>query len=102
MPDSKKRCLEAKQAPRPRERRAPAAKLSYQDKRELEALPSKLVTLEREQRDVAARLADPALYRGQPGEVKQLQLRHDEIEQELTQCLSRWEALESMEKRSGG
>ncbi len=93
---------EPKQPVRAREPRASAGKLSYKDKRELQELPSKLETLEREQRDILARLADPALYREHSGEAKQLQQRHDEIEQELTQGLARWEELESREKARSG
>ena len=82
----------------PRERRSQATKMSYKEKRELEEMPSKLEALEREQRDIVAQLADPALYRERPGVVKELQLRHDEIERELTQGLARWEELESLQK----
>jgi ABC transport system ATP-binding/permease protein len=72
--------------------------MSYKDKRELEELPSKLEALEIEQHHIVAQLTDPALYRERRGEVKQLQSRHDEIEQQLTQGLSRWEELASMQK----
>ena len=90
---------EAKQqAARTRERRAATTKMRYKDKLELQELPLKLEALEREQGDIAAQLADPALYRERPGLVKELQLRHDEIERELTQGLARWEELESLQK----
>jgi len=58
-------------------------------------LPDKLKALEREQEQIAGRLADPALYRDRAGEVKGLQLRHAAIEVELTQVLARWEELEA-------
>ncbi len=84
-----------------RERRTPSTKLSYKDKRELEELPARLEALEREQREIVERLADPALYKQHPADVKPLQQRHDQIEEELTRGLSRWEELEER-ARTGG
>ncbi|HEY6242185.1 MAG TPA: ATP-binding cassette domain-containing protein, partial [Burkholderiales bacterium] len=74
-------------------------KLGYKEARELAELPEKLKALEREQGEIAGKLADPLLYRDQPREVKELQLRHSAIETELTQLLARWEELEA--KTSG-
>jgi len=80
----------------PRSQRAQGKiKLGYKEARELAGLPEKLQALEREQGDITAKLADPALYRARPAEVKELQLRHAAIEAELTQLLARWEALEA-------
>src|SRR5258707_1309143 len=70
-------------------------KLGYKEERELAELPDKLKALEREQEQIAGRLADPALYRDRSGEIKGLQLRHAAIEAELTQLLARWEELEA-------
>jgi ATP-binding cassette subfamily F protein uup len=78
--------------PRPRTQRK---KLGYREERELAELPGKLEALEREQGDIAGKLADPALYRDRLGEVKPLQARHAAIETELAQLLARWEALEA-------
>jgi len=80
----------------PRGRRAPGkAKLGYKEGRELAELPARLQALEREQEEIAGKLADPALYRDRAGEVKGLQLRHAAIEAELAQLLARWEELEA-------
>jgi ATP-binding cassette subfamily F protein uup len=76
-------------------RRTQSNKLGYKEERELAELPDKLKALEREQEQIAGRLADPALYRDRSGEVKGLQLRHAAIEAELTQLLARWEELEA-------
>jgi ATP-binding cassette subfamily F protein uup len=76
-------------------RRTQSNKLGYKEERELAELPDKLKALEREQEEIAGRLADPALYRDRSGEVKGLQLRHAAIEAELTQLLARWEKLEA-------
>jgi ATP-binding cassette subfamily F protein uup len=70
------------------------AKLGYKETRELAELPARLEALELEQGEIAAKLADPLLYRDRPGEVKELQLRHAAVEAELTQVLARWEELE--------
>src|SRR5882672_4658979 len=76
-------------------RRTQSNKLGYKEERELAELPDKLKALEREQEQIAGRLADPALYRDRSGEIKGLQLRHAAIEAELTQLLARWEELEA-------
>jgi ATP-binding cassette subfamily F protein uup len=76
-------------APRP----APRTKLSYKEQRELEALPSRIEALEAEQRDIAAKLADPDFYASHAARAGELSLRHEAIEAELMECLERWEAL---------
>ncbi|HSN42112.1 MAG TPA: ATP-binding cassette domain-containing protein [Burkholderiales bacterium] len=75
-----------------------AARLSYKEARELEALPQKIAALEQEQAQITGELADPALYRGQPERVKTLQARYAAVEDELMQCLARWEALETRQR----
>ena len=70
-------------------------KLSYQENRELQALPGKIDGLEQEQKHIALRLNEPTLYRENSGEVKLLQKRLAAIEDELMACVSRWEELES-------
>ena len=70
-------------------------KLSYKESRELEELPAKLEALEAEQKALAQRLADPALYQDRTTDPRALHARHDAIEHELTELLARWEALEA-------
>jgi ATP-binding cassette subfamily F protein uup len=82
-------------------RRTQSNKLGYKEERELAELPDKLKALEREQEQIAGRLADPALYRDRSGEVKPLQTRHAAIEKELTRALTRWEELEEKKRRAG-
>jgi ABC transport system ATP-binding/permease protein len=82
-------------------RRRTQGKLGYKEERELAELPDRLEALEREQTEIAGRLADPALYRDRPGEVKPLQARQAAIEEALTRALERWEELE-VKKRGGG
>lgn len=71
-------------------------KISYQEAKELEALPGKIDLLEHEQAAIILRLNEPTIYRDYPDEVKALQKRLSMIEKELTDCLIRWEELESI------
>jgi ATP-binding cassette subfamily F protein uup len=73
----------------------PAGKLSFKETQELEQIPPRIATLEREQEELAVRLAAGDLYRDNPAHAKQLQERSKAIEGELTQLMARWELLES-------
>jgi len=75
-------------------RAKPTAKLSYKDQRELEQLPKRIERLEQEQQALHQRLADPALYQGDGGEVAAVQARLAALEGELARSYTRWEALE--------
>ncbi|KON80613.1 ATP-binding cassette domain-containing protein [Azoarcus sp. PA01] len=76
-----------------------AGKLSFNEKRELDALPDRIAALEAEQGTLQARLADPALYQQAPHEAVQIKERLDTVEREIEEALVRWEALET---RAGG
>jgi ATP-binding cassette subfamily F protein uup len=71
------------------------AKLSYNEKRELEQLPARIEALEAEQAALEAALADPATYQPGAADVAALTARREAIEVELLDCLERWETLES-------
>ncbi len=71
------------------------AGLSFKEERELAELPSKIDALEKEKNQVSAAFANPALYRDQPEQVKQLNLRFAAIEAELASAMLRWEQLEA-------
>lgn len=73
-------------------------KLSYKDQRELYELPSRIALLENEQAQISSRLNDPELYKGDPSEGIRLNQRFAEIEEELMQCIARWDELESKTK----
>jgi ATP-binding cassette subfamily F protein uup len=70
-------------------------KLSYKESRELEELPVKLEQLEREQKDLARRLADPSLYQDRTADLRGMNARNEMIDAELTRILARWEELEA-------
>jgi ATP-binding cassette subfamily F protein uup len=75
---------------------APAkAGLSYKEERELAELLANIDALEKEQGQITAVLANPALYRDQPEQVKQLNLRFAALAAQLASALSRWEQLEA-------
>ena len=70
-------------------------KLSFNDQRELEALPERIAAIEKEQAALHARLADPDFYRSAGGEVAVLNARLAGLEQELEAAFLRWDELES-------
>ncbi|OQA30115.1 MAG: ABC transporter ATP-binding protein uup [Betaproteobacteria bacterium ADurb.Bin341] len=75
--------------------RAKSAGLTWKEGRELEALPDHMAALEAEQRDLVARLEDPALYRSDPAKAQEYSNRLAAIDTELLRLLERWEALEA-------
>ena len=85
----------------PVEKTKVSSKLSYKDTRELEELPKRIEALEREQSDIAAHLADGAIFRNDVKRAKQLQTRSEEIEVELLATMARWEELEAREGKTG-
>ena len=80
-------------------RTSSAAKLSFKEARELEALPARIEALEVEIGEINARLADADIYRGDPSVPATLHKRLGEAEGELTAAYARWEALEAKDKR---
>ncbi|NMF90763.1 ATP-binding cassette domain-containing protein [Aromatoleum petrolei] len=79
----------------PKPTAAKSGKLSFNEKRELEALPDRIAALEAEQTALHARMADPALYQQAPQEVARIKGRLEELDAEIENALVRWEALES-------
>ena len=75
-------------------------KLSFNEDRELEALPQKIAGLEMEQAEIARRLLDPAMYSASKNQIKDLTTRQTAIGVEIDAAMIRWEALEL--KKSGG
>ena len=83
--------------PSSRPRRAPASgprKLSFAEKRELEALPERIAGLEREQADLHRQLADPVFYQESGDRVAEVTERLQVVEDELAQAYDLWEELE--------
>ncbi len=108
--DAKQRmaAMAPKEAPRPSagepakarqdKPRSSRNKLSYNETRELAALPDTIAALEAEQAMLTEKLLDPTCFRDAPLEARGWQDRIDAIELELLDKLARWEDLESREK----
>ena len=69
------------------------AKLGFNERRELDALPDRIEELEERQQALHQRLADPALYRGDGAEVAGARQQLDALEGELASAYARWEEL---------
>ncbi|MEY2620890.1 MAG: hypothetical protein RIT26_710 [Pseudomonadota bacterium] len=70
-------------------------KLSYKEQRELEQLPARMQALEQEQQALRQTLAEPDIYTRDPMGAARMHERDAAIEDELMQCLERWEELGS-------
>ena len=77
----------------------PGRKATAKEIRELEELPAKIEALEREQGELAAKLADAAFYKGEPAAVAAAKLRLEAIERDQAKAFSRWEELEAQRPR---
>ncbi|MFS0754819.1 ATP-binding cassette domain-containing protein [Noviherbaspirillum sp. 1P10PC] len=89
----------AASAPAPAAAPAPKAKrLSSKEQRELDELPAQIAALEAEQKSITEKLADPNLYREQPTEVKKLNERYAQLDEQLMASLEKWEAIEARSK----
>ena len=75
-------------APKPRER-----KLSYNERRELDALPGRIDSLEGELKEIREALADGSVYRTDPARAKALSDRLPLAEAELEAAVDRWAEL---------
>ena len=82
-----------KHKPRPR-------KLSFKEKKELEALPLTIENLEKEQAQLIEDMSQPTFFQQDTsGEnAKKCRLRLEEIEGELETCFIRWEELEAIQQ----
>lgn len=76
--------------------KAASRKLTYKESRELETLPHTIETLEAEQRNLYAGMADPSFYQKSGEAVAKVKARLAEVEAELQQAYGRWEELEAL------
>ena len=70
-------------------------KLSFNEQRELNALPEEIAALENEQMQLTEKLSDPDIFKNDYKQAAAWQTRISEIEEILLQKLERWEALEA-------
>ncbi|MFM9835302.1 MAG: ATP-binding cassette domain-containing protein [Methylophilaceae bacterium] len=73
-------------------------KLSFNEQKELEAMPEVIAGLESEQAEIIAMLADGEIYRTNAEQAKLLQLRLNAIETKIEQALEKWNVLETRAK----
>ncbi len=71
-----------------------ARKMGNKERRELDALPLKIETLESARHELHAVMADPAFYRKESGEIAEMTARLAALEAELAVAYERWEILE--------
>ncbi|MBA4708601.1 ATP-binding cassette domain-containing protein [Aquitalea aquatica] len=86
-------------APARQDKAKPArSKLSYNEGRELAALPDEISALETEQASLNQQLLDPNCYRDHPKDAIAWQQRIEAIDELLLDKLARWEELEAKQK----
>ncbi len=86
---------QARDAARPKPAAAPRQrKLSFQERKEHEALPARIEQLETEQAALEARLADPATYQDPSVDPGALTREHEQLGADIEAAYERWEELE--------
>jgi ABC transport system ATP-binding/permease protein len=70
-------------------------KLSYNEKRELEALPERIQILEEEQHQLTVQMEAPAFYQQEGAVITQAVERLQDLHEELSRLYQRWGELES-------
>ena len=70
-------------------------KLSYKEKRELEALPGRIQLLEEEQNQLTVQMESPAFYQQEGPVITQAVERLQELHEDLSRLYQRWGELES-------
>jgi ATP-binding cassette subfamily F protein uup len=85
---------------------APAAiqrrKLTNKEQKELEGLPVRIETLEKELGELTAKLGDPAFYKNEASKFAAVKARLDAVEREHATAFARWEELEAAKPRAQG
>jgi len=71
-------------------------KRSFKEEREYAELPVRIASLEAEQKQIQASLADPAFYKKPGTEITAAVARGEQIERELLEAMQRWDALDSI------
>lgn len=75
-----------------------SVKLSFNEQRELHALPERIARLEAEQKAIGVQLDDGSIFAKDPAEGTRLTERYAAIDDELLAALERWEMLEAKHK----
>jgi ATP-binding cassette subfamily F protein uup len=82
--------------PRPETKAVPGKprKLSYNEQRELEALPNRIETMESERQALFDTVSDPDFYKKQKDDIAAIRSRLQTLEREIALAYDRWEVLE--------
>ncbi len=76
------------------------SRISSWELKELESLPEEISKLEAEQAELTAKLSDPELYKDGSDTANGINLRLQELEEELLKLFDRWEQLEAKKETS--
>ena len=83
-------------------RKAERIKLSFKEKRALEALPAQIEAFEREQAELTARMTDGNYHRVGAEQIKADRQRTTDLERLLEECFARWAELEEKARAAEG
>jgi len=72
--------------------------LTFKEKKELEALPALIESLETERNRLYESLSDPELYKQDGSRIPEIKTRIGELEEEIPEAYKRWEVLEAISK----
>jgi ATP-binding cassette subfamily F protein uup len=77
-------------------------KMSYKETRQLEQLPKEIEALEKEQKEIQARMNAPEYFRQPPDTLRADRERLQGIQKTVDEKLERWAALEEKAKATSG
>ncbi len=83
---------------KPERKKPDKLKLSYKEKKELEAIPTIIDEKELQKQDIFNLMADPAFYQQSGEKIAADKAELDTLEQELEALFTRWEELEALEQ----
>jgi len=86
------------EAEKPRTRMERQRTLSFREKKELEALPGRIETLETERDSLYESLADPDFYRQDGNKIPAARARIDELEKAIAAAYEQWDLLETIQQ----
>ena len=95
-PAAPARTEKAPKPERPRPRQEHPRILTFKEKKELEALPALIESLEAERDRLYEMLTDPAFYRQEGSRVAEINAKIGKLEKEIPATYARWELLESI------
>jgi len=78
----------------------PMVKLKFSERRELDALPETIESLEKEQQESFQTTGDPALYKKDKAVIGAMTARLEELQRLLAEAYARWEQLEDLRLES--